>query len=116
MTGRDIPEDSFLSEAKEYASHDLAELLRSNDVGSFSKVIESDGTPQYRAFVEMMFEPDKNGYLDWEDEYDLTPEEMREECNSKPRTEEEMKRFFANELYEYLINNVEFDSVRVVKK
>lgn len=40
MTGRDISEDSFLSEAEEYASHDLAELLRSNDVGSFSKVIE----------------------------------------------------------------------------
>jgi hypothetical protein len=58
----------------------------------------------YRAFIEMTFEPDENGYLEWEDEYGLTPEEMDEECGSKPRTEDEMKRFFANELYEYLTN------------
>jgi hypothetical protein len=61
----------------------------------------------------MTFEPDENGYLDWEDEYGLTPEEMLEEYESKPRTEEEIKEFFANELYEYILNNLEFDAIYV---
>lgn len=56
----------------------------------------------YKAFVEMTFEPDENGYLEWEDEYGLSPEEMEENYFSKPRTEEEMKRFFADELYSYI--------------
>ena len=49
---------------------------------------------------QMTFEPDENGYLEWEDEYGPTPEEMLEEYDSKPRTHEEMERFFADELYE----------------
>ena len=70
-------------------------------------------TKAYRAALSMTFEPDENGYLDWEDEYGLTPEEMLEEYESKPRTEEEIKEFFANELYEYILNNLEFDAIYV---
>ena len=40
MTGKDITEEQFSQEAEDYASHDLAELLRANNVGSFSKVNE----------------------------------------------------------------------------
>ena len=70
-------------------------------------------TKAYRAAISMTFEPDENGYLDWEDEYGLTPEEMEEEHFTKPRTIEEMKEFFANELYEYILNNLEFDAIYV---
>ncbi len=67
----------------------------------------------YRAFIDMTFEPDENGYLEWEDEYGLTPEEMEEEHYTKPRTVEEMKKSFAHELYEYLVNNLSFDAIYV---
>jgi transposase len=67
----------------------------------------------YRAFIEMEFEPDENGYLEWEDEYGLTPEEMLEEYDSKPRTEEEMKALFHNELWEYLTSNLDYHSIYV---
>jgi hypothetical protein len=70
-------------------------------------------TKAYRAAISMTFEPDENGYLDWEDEYGLTPEEMLEEYESKPRTEEEIKSFFAGELWEYILNNLEFDAIYV---
>lgn len=67
----------------------------------------------YRAFVEMTFEPDEHGYLEWEDEYGLTPEEMLEEYDSKPRTEEQIKRFFADELWDYILNNIKYHDVNV---
>ncbi len=67
----------------------------------------------YRAFIEMNFEPDENGYLEWEDEYGLTPEEMLEEYDSKPRTEDQIKRFFADELWDYLLTNLEYDAIDV---
>ena len=67
----------------------------------------------YKAFVEMTFEPDENGYLEWEDEYGLTAEEILEEYDAKPRTEEEIKRFFANELWDYLTQNLEYDAIGV---
>lgn len=73
--------------------------------------------PKYRAFIEMTFEPDEHGYLEWEDEYGLTLAEIVEECESKPRTQEEMKEFFANELYEYVSDyrmNI-FDAIYVEK-
>lgn len=38
MTGREIPESSFIEEAEEYAAHDLSELLRSNSISCFAKV------------------------------------------------------------------------------
>ena len=58
----------------------------------------------YRAFVEMEFEPDENGYLEWEN-YD--PEE------DTPRTEEQMKRFFADELWDYILQNIKYHDVQV---
>jgi hypothetical protein len=61
----------------------------------------------------MTFEPDENGYLDWEDEYGLTPEQMAEDYDSKPRTVEEMKELFASELWDYILNNLEFDAIYV---
>jgi hypothetical protein len=67
----------------------------------------------YRAFIEMEFEPDENGYLEWEDEYGLTPEEMLEEHDSKPRTEDQIKRFFADELWEYLLTNLDYHAIDV---
>ena len=67
----------------------------------------------YRAYIEMTFEPDENGYLEWEDEYGLTPEEMLEEYESKPRTEEQIKEFFAEELWEYILNNIKYSDVTV---
>jgi hypothetical protein len=70
-------------------------------------------TKAYKASISMTFEPDENGYLDWEDEYGLTPEEMEEEHYTKPRTEAEMRKFFAHELYEYLVNNLRFDDIYV---
>ena len=68
--------------------------------------------PKYRAYVEMEFEPDENGFLEWEDGYGLTPEELAEE-EITPRTEEQMKRFFADELWEYIITNMEYDAIYV---
>lgn len=47
----------------------------------------------YRAFIEMTFEPDENGYLEWE---------VFEEEYDKPRTEDEMLRFFQQEIYDYV--------------
>jgi hypothetical protein len=58
----------------------------------------------YRAYVEMEFEPDENGYLEWEN-YD--PEE------DTPRTEEQMKRFFADELWDYILQNIKYHDVQV---
>jgi hypothetical protein len=66
----------------------------------------------YRAFIDMTFEPDENGYLEWESEYGLTPEELKEE-GYEPRTEEQIKRFFADELWEYLMNNLDYDAIYV---
>ena len=70
----------------------------------------------YRAFIEMTFEPDENGYLEWESEYGLTPEEMLEDYGSKPRTEEEIKRFFADELWEYMTSNLDYHAIYVEKE
>jgi hypothetical protein len=70
-------------------------------------------TKAYKASISMTFEPDENGYLEWEDEYGLTPEEMLEEYDSKPRTEDEMKAFFHNELWEYLTSNLDYHSIYV---
>ena len=66
----------------------------------------------YRAYVEMEFEPDENGFLEWEDGYGLTPEELAEE-EITPRTEDQMKRFFADELWEYILNNIKYSDVTV---
>lgn len=58
----------------------------------------------YRAYVEMTFEPDENGYLEWEDydpEYDT------------PRTEEQMTQLFREELWEYILNNIKYSDVTV---
>ena len=66
----------------------------------------------YRAYVEMEFEPDENGFLEWEDGYGLTPEELAEE-EITPRTEEQMLRFFADELWEYILNNIKYHDVTV---
>jgi hypothetical protein len=66
----------------------------------------------YRAFIEMEFEPDEHGYLEWESEYGLTIEELKEE-GYEPRTEDEMKALFHNELWEYLTNNLDYHSIYV---
>lgn len=66
----------------------------------------------YRAFIEMEFEPDEHGYLEWESEYGLTLEELKEE-GYEPRTEDEMKRFFHSELWEYLTSNLDYHSIYV---
>lgn len=66
----------------------------------------------YRAFIEMTFEPDENGYLEWEYAYDLDAQGLEDE-GYKPRTEEEMQRFFADELWEYIIQNAEYDAITV---
>ena len=66
----------------------------------------------YRAYVEMQFEPDENGFIEWEDGYGLTPEELAEE-EITPRTEEQMLRFFADELWEYILNNIKYHDVTV---
>ena len=42
MTGRDIPESEFIEEAEEQAVYDLMDLMRSNSISDFSKVIEND--------------------------------------------------------------------------
>ncbi len=61
-------------------------------------------TKTYRAYVEMEFEPDENGYLEWENydpEYDT------------PRTEEQMERLFRDELWEYILQNIKYHDVQV---
>jgi hypothetical protein len=42
MTGRDIPESEFIEEAEEQAVYDLMDLMRSNSISDFSKVVESE--------------------------------------------------------------------------
>ncbi len=42
MLGRPISEASFLEEADEQAVYDLMDLMRSNAVSDFSRVVESD--------------------------------------------------------------------------
>lgn len=71
---------------------------------------------KYRAFIEMNFEPDENGYLEWEYAYDLDAQGLEEE-DYKPRTEEEMKTRFADELYEFLSDYTIklYDYIRVEK-
>ena len=66
----------------------------------------------FRAAVSMTFEPDENGYLEWEYAYGLDAEALKEE-GYEPRTEEQMKRFFADELWEYIITNMEYDAIYV---
>ena len=68
--------------------------------------------PKYRAYIQMTFEPDENGYLEWEYAYDMDADALKEE-GYEPRTEEQMKRFFADELWEYLMNNIEYDAITV---
>lgn len=53
----------------------------------------------YRAFIEMTFEPDENGYLEWET---FEPE------FDKPKTQDEMLRFFQQEIYDY-VNDYSID-------
>lgn len=67
----------------------------------------------YRAYVGMTFEPDENGYLEYEDEYGLTAEEILRDFDSKPRTEAEMKTFFADQLWEFIVDYCEYRSIRV---
>jgi hypothetical protein len=69
-------------------------------------------TKTYRAFVEMTFEPDEHGYLEWEEEYGCTLEEL-EEMGEKPRTKEEAMAFFKDELWEYLSSNLDYYAVGV---
>jgi hypothetical protein len=38
---------------------------------------------------------------------------MLEEYDSKPRTEEQIKRFFADELWDYILNNIKYHDVQV---
>lgn len=47
-----------------------------------------------------------------ESEYGLTLEELKEE-GYEPRTEDEMKRLFADELWEYLMNNIDYTAIDV---
>ena len=42
MTGRDILESEFLEEAEEYAVYDLMDLMRSNSISDFSRVVVND--------------------------------------------------------------------------
>ena len=42
MTGRDIHESEFLEEAEEYAVYDLMDLMRSNSISDFSRVVVND--------------------------------------------------------------------------
>jgi hypothetical protein len=42
MTGRDIPESEFIEEAEEQAVYDLMDLMRSNSISDFSKVVEGE--------------------------------------------------------------------------
>ena len=66
----------------------------------------------YKAFVEMTFEPDENGFLEWEYAYDMDADALKEE-GYEPRTEEQMKRFFADELWEYLTSNMDYSAIYV---
>lgn len=66
----------------------------------------------YKAFIEMTFEPDENGFLEWEYAYDMDAEALKEE-GYEPRTEEQMKRFFADELWEYLTSNMDYSAIDV---
>ena len=42
MLGRPISEASFLEEADEQAAYDLMDLMRSNPVSDFSRVVEDE--------------------------------------------------------------------------
>ena len=42
MLGRPISEASFLEEADEHAAYDLTDLIRSNAVSDFSRVVEDE--------------------------------------------------------------------------
>jgi hypothetical protein len=42
MLGRPISEETFLEEAEEQAAYDLMDLMRSDVISGFAKVVESD--------------------------------------------------------------------------
>jgi hypothetical protein len=42
MLGRPISEEDFLAEAEEQAAYDLTDLIRSDAISGFAKVVESD--------------------------------------------------------------------------
>jgi hypothetical protein len=60
----------------------------------------------------MEFEPDENGYLEWESNYGLTVDQLAEE-GEEPRTEDEMVKLFQNELWEYILENVKYSDIQV---
>jgi hypothetical protein len=42
MLGRPVSEEDFLAEAEEQAVYDLTDLMRSDVISGFAKVVESD--------------------------------------------------------------------------
>ena len=42
MTGEDITEESFMEVAEDYAVYDLADLMRSNAISDFARVVVND--------------------------------------------------------------------------
>ena len=42
MTGEDITEESFMEVAEDYAVYDLMDLMRSNSISDFSRVVVND--------------------------------------------------------------------------
>ena len=42
MTGEDITEESFMEVAEDYAVYDLTDLMRSNAISDFARVVVND--------------------------------------------------------------------------
>ena len=48
MTGEDITEESFMEVAEDYAVYDLMDLMRSNSISDFSRVVVTDWLATWR--------------------------------------------------------------------
>lgn len=63
----------------------------------------------YRVGITWNYTPDKNNFLDWEDEYEIEDDEKDEDFVA--RSEEELITFLKNEMSEAIYNGLKYDEL-----
>jgi hypothetical protein len=63
----------------------------------------------YKVGISWDYTPDKNNYLDWEDEYGIQEEDKDEDFVA--RSEEELIDFLKNEMTEAIYNGLKYNDI-----
>ncbi len=63
----------------------------------------------YKVGISWDYTPDKNNYLDWEDEYGIQEEDKDEDFVA--RSEEELINFLKNEMTEAIYNGLKYNDI-----